>query len=82
MIKIVAKLMPRLLRRLGKIKRFIALSEKVLSVQIKRVTALLVLIEKIIFVRTVKNNDGWFSLGFWGGRLDIDGSLNAILNAE
>ena len=37
-------------------------------------------IEKIIFVRTVNNNDGWFSLGWWGGRLDIDGSLNALLN--
>ena len=37
-------------------------------------------IEKIIFVRTINNNDGWFSLGWWGGRLDIDGSLNALLN--
>lgn len=36
--------------------------------------------EKIIFVRTINNNDGWFSLGWWGGRLDIDGSLNALLN--
>jgi hypothetical protein len=36
--------------------------------------------EKIIFVRTINNNDGWFSLGWWGGRLDIDGSLNAMLN--
>ena len=37
-------------------------------------------IEKIIFVRTINNNNGWFSLGWWGGRLDIDGSLNALLN--
>jgi hypothetical protein len=36
--------------------------------------------ENIIFVRTINNNDGWFSLGWWGGRLDIDGSLNALLN--
>ena len=35
--------------------------------------------EKIIFVRTI-NNNGWFSLGWWGVRLDIDGSLNALLN--
>ena len=35
--------------------------------------------EKIIFVRTINNND-WFSLGWWGGRLDVDGSLNAMLN--
>lgn len=34
-------------------------------------------IEKIIFVRTIDN--GWFSLGWWSGRLDIDGSLNAYL---
>lgn len=26
------------------------------------------------FVRTI--NHCWFSLGFWGGRLDIDGTLN------
>ena len=37
-------------------------------------------VEKIIFVRTINNNGGWFSLGWWGGRLDIDGSLNALLN--
>jgi hypothetical protein len=37
-------------------------------------------IEKIIFVRTINNNDGWFSLGWWAGRLDIDGSLKALLN--
>ena len=36
--------------------------------------------EKIIFVRTINNNDGWFSIGWCGGRLDIDGSLNASLN--
>jgi len=32
--------------------------------------------ETLIFVRCKK--DGWFSLGFWGGRLDIDGRLNDI----
>ena len=36
-------------------------------------------IEKIVFVRTINNKDGWFSLGWWGGRLDIDGSLNNML---
>jgi len=35
-------------------------------------------IEKIIFVRSV--NGGWFSFGFWAGRLDIDGSLTKSLN--
>ena len=35
--------------------------------------------ENVTFVRTINNNDGWFSLGFWGGRLDVDGSLNAML---
>ncbi len=39
-------------------------------------------IEKIIFVRTINNNGGWFSLGWWGGRLDIDGSLNSILDEK
>jgi hypothetical protein len=34
--------------------------------------------EKMIFVRTIDNN--WFSLGLFGGILDIDGSLNDILN--
>jgi len=29
--------------------------------------------EDVIFVRTIRN--GWFSLGFWGGVLDVDGSL-------
>ena len=36
-------------------------------------------IEKIIFVRTIDNKDGWFSMGWWGGRLDIDGELNKML---
>jgi hypothetical protein len=31
-----------------------------------------------IFVRTI--DDDWFSLGFLAGRLDIDGSLNDMLN--
>ena len=34
--------------------------------------------EEIYFVRTLDN--GWFSLGFWGGRLDVDGSLTKKLN--
>lgn len=34
--------------------------------------------EDVVFVRTL--NDGWFSLGWWGGRLDIDGSLTEIMN--
>lgn len=34
--------------------------------------------EKIIFVRTI-NNNGWFSLGWWGGTLDVDGKLNKNL---
>jgi hypothetical protein len=38
------------------------------------------IIKKIIFVRTIDKNNGWFSLGWWGGSLDIDGSLNALLN--
>lgn len=37
-------------------------------------------VQDIVFVRTINNDDGWFSLGFWGGQLDIDGSLNAMLN--
>jgi hypothetical protein len=37
-------------------------------------------IEKIIFVRTTNNSEGWFSLGYWAGRLDIDGSLNNLLS--
>ena len=32
--------------------------------------------DEMVFVRT--KNDGWFSLGFCAGRLDIDGSLNEI----
>ena len=36
--------------------------------------------EKITFVRTI-NND-WFSLGWWGGRLDIDDSLNKLLDKD
>jgi len=32
-------------------------------------------IEQIVFVRTINHNNGWFSLGWWGGRLDVDGSL-------
>ena len=36
--------------------------------------------EVIIFVRTVNNNHGWFSLGLWAGRLDVDESLNNSLN--
>ena len=35
--------------------------------------------EKIVFVRTRDNLYGWFSLGWWCGILDIDGSLNALL---
>lgn len=34
--------------------------------------------ERVVFVRTI--NHGWFSLGFWGGRLDIDGKLKESLN--
>lgn len=37
-------------------------------------------IETIFFVRTL--NDGWFSLGLWGGRLDIDGELLKILTTK
>lgn len=36
-------------------------------------------IEEVIFVRTINNNDGWFSMGEWGGRLDVDGSLTEYL---
>jgi len=35
--------------------------------------------KSIVFVRTL--NVGWFSLGWWGGRLDIDGSLVRMLNS-
>lgn len=34
--------------------------------------------ERVVFVRTI--NHGWFSLGFWAGRLDIDGKLKESLN--
>lgn len=31
----------------------------------------------VIFVRTI--DGGWFSLGWWAGRLDVDGSLTKML---
>ena len=34
--------------------------------------------EVIYFVRT--KDEGWFSLGWWAGRLDFDGSLTKKLN--
>lgn len=34
-------------------------------------------IQKIIFVRTIHND--WFSLGWWAGILDVDGSLMKLL---
>lgn len=34
-------------------------------------------IEPIIFVRTLENE--WFSLGWWGGMLDVDGKLTKYL---
>lgn len=34
--------------------------------------------EQIVFVRTL--NHGWFSLGWWGGRLDVDGSLAKMMH--
>ncbi len=34
--------------------------------------------ERVVFVRTL--NNGWFSLGFLAGRLDIDGKLRETLN--
>lgn len=34
--------------------------------------------EIIYFVRSL--HDGWFSLGWWAGRLDFDGSLTKKLN--
>ena len=37
-------------------------------------------IRTMIFVRTIHND--WFSLGWIGSRLDIDGSLNDTLNKE
>jgi hypothetical protein len=33
--------------------------------------------ENITYVRTI--DGGWFSLGWWAGRLDIDGTLNKRL---
>ena len=41
--------------------------------------------EKIILVRTLNDKHGWFGLPWYqerveAGRLDIDGSLNALLN--
>lgn len=35
--------------------------------------------ESIIFIRTI--NGDWFSMGFFGGRLDVDGSLTCQLNS-
>jgi hypothetical protein len=37
-------------------------------------------IEKIVFVRTL--DGGWFSMGWWGGRLDINGSLYAMCDSD
>lgn len=34
----------------------------------------------VVFVRTVEGKDGWFSLGWWAGRLDVDGSLFNLMN--
>ena len=36
--------------------------------------------EEIVFVRTIDDKDGWFSLGWWGGRLDLDGNLLELSN--
>lgn len=36
-------------------------------------------IESITFVRTL--NNGWFSLGWFGGRLDYDGSLYDMIKS-
>ena len=35
--------------------------------------------EKIVFVRTL--NNGWFSMGWWSGRLDVDGKLTELSNS-
>lgn len=35
--------------------------------------------EDVVFVRTINHNFGWFSLGYWGGRLDVDGSLQELM---
>lgn len=32
-------------------------------------------IEKIVFVRTLDDGDGWFSLGWWSGVLDVNRDL-------
>lgn len=37
-------------------------------------------IENVVFVKTI--DDEWFSLGWWGGTLDVDGELNALLKKE
>lgn len=36
--------------------------------------------EQIVFVRTVDND--WFSLGLWGGRLDMDNKLTEWLEKD
>lgn len=36
--------------------------------------------EEVIFVRTTREYE-WFSLGFWGGILDIDGYYVNLLNS-
>ena len=36
--------------------------------------------ENVIFVRTI--DGGWFSLGWWAGRLDVDGNLLNILKTR
>jgi hypothetical protein len=36
--------------------------------------------DEMVFVRT--KNNGWFSLGFCAGRLDIDGTLNEICEKQ
>lgn len=35
---------------------------------------------EITFVRTI--DGGWFSLGWWAGRLDVDGSLQKLLDEK
>lgn len=40
-------------------------------------------IQEIYFVRTINYNYGWFSIGYWGGRLDVDNSLfNSLFENE
>jgi len=36
-------------------------------------------VEKIVFVRTLADNR-WFSIGWWGGVLDVDGALLASIS--